>query len=293
MRIAVAIATTGRPQTIADCVRRLARQTRAPDAVHVCGAAPEDVASVAGVPGVQVRQAPKGLTRQRNGLLDAVGDSADVILFMDDDFVLHDAYLERLEVLFSADPGLVATNGAPIADGINTATGYTFEEADAMLASTAVPDLAAGQRQAIGGVYGCNFAVRAAAVRAHGLRFDERLPLYGWQEDIDFTAQLSRHGTVLRCWALGGVHLGVKGGRVSGVRFGYSQVANTVYLANKGTMAWPYALKLMSKNIAANMWGAAAANRVVDRRGRLKGNLMALQDVLIRQKVWPERILEL
>src|SRR5260370_11359958 len=32
--------------------------------------------------------------------------------------------------------------------------------------------------------YGCNMAVRLAPARANNCRFDERLPLYGWLEEI-------------------------------------------------------------------------------------------------------------
>jgi GT2 family glycosyltransferase len=293
MRIAIAIATTGRPQTVAECVRRVARQSRPADAVHVCGAAQEDIASLTAAPGLHLIVARKGSSSQRNALIDAIGGGADVILFMDDDFVLHERYLEHLDTLFSEDAGLVGTNGEPLADGINLPAGYTFAQADELVSAGEAPGLASARRKWIKSVYGCNFAVRQSAVLEHEVRFDERLPLYGWQEDIDFSSQLSRHGRILRTNALAGVHLGVKSGRVSGVRFGYSQVANPVYLGRKGTMGWPYALKLISKNLAANVWGSLAASKLVDRRGRLRGNVMALQDVLFRHKVSPERILEL
>ena len=68
------------------------------------------------------------------------------------------------------------------------------------------------------------------------LRFDERLVLYGWQEDIDFTSQLRQRGRVVCVSNIRGVHLGLKAGRVSGERFGYSQVVNPVYLIRKGTV---------------------------------------------------------
>ena len=42
--------------------------------------------------------------------------------------------------------------------------------------------------------YGCNMAVRLAPMREHGLRFDERLPLYGWQEDVDLSRRLAAFG---------------------------------------------------------------------------------------------------
>ena len=41
--------------------------------------------------------------------------------------------------------------------------------------------------------------------------------------------------TTSRANVLRGVHLGNKRGRVSGLRFGYSQIANPIYLLQKGT----------------------------------------------------------
>ena len=76
--------------------------------------------------------------------------------------------------------------------------------------------------------------VRTAPVLAHGLRFDENLPLYGWLEDIDFARSIAPYGRVVKSMLLRGVHLGVKRGRTSGVKLGYSQIANPLYMLEKG-----------------------------------------------------------
>ena len=82
-----------------------------------------------------------------------------------------------------------------------------------------------------------------------------------------------------------------KSGRSPGVRLGYSQVANPIYLARKGTMAWPLARTHMSRNMLANTARTLRPEPWVDRRGRLKGNLLALWD-LARGRLDPRRILE-
>ena len=79
--------------------------------------------------------------------------------------------------------------------------------------------------------------VRTAPVLAHGLRFDDNLPLYGWLEDIDFARSIAPYGRVVKSMLLRGVHLGVKRGRTSGVKLGYSQIANPLYMLRKGTFA--------------------------------------------------------
>jgi hypothetical protein len=113
---------------------------------------------------------------------------------------------------------------------------------------------------------------------AAGLSFDEALPLYGWQEDIDFTYQLGRRGRLISTGLVTGVHLGTKGGRSSGRRIGYSQVANIVYLWRKGTMEPGLGEKLMRQNLLSNLARSVWPEPHIDRRGRLIGNMLALRD---------------
>ena len=143
---------------------------------------------------------------------------------------------------------------------------------------------------AFGSNMGCNMAFRYSALR--NLKFDERLPLYAWLEDHDFRGQVERHGRVVRADALWGVHLGHKQGRVRGVTLGYSQIANALYLAQKGTVPKPYLAKLAGKNMLINAVRSLHPEPYVDRRGRLLGNMVALAD-LLRGRIAPERALEL
>ena len=74
--------------------------------------------------------------------------------------------------------------------------------------------------------------------------------------------------------------LGVKAGRTSGLRLGYSQVANPLYLVKKRSVSLRWALKLMGGNIASNIVGAVNPPPYIDRRGRLQGNLLAVGHLL-------------
>ena len=135
-------------------------------------------------------------------------------------------------------------------------------------------------------------AFRVAAIARDATRFDESLPLYAWQEDVDFCRRLAPHGRVVQSPALRGVHLGSKNGRSSGLRLGYSQIANPLYLAGKGSVGRGWALRLMARNLGANLAGSLRRPGLVDRRGRLRGNLLAFRD-LVRRRISPGRILEL
>jgi hypothetical protein len=134
-------------------------------------------------------------------------------------------------------------------------------------------------------------AFRSSAIGSH--RFDEALPLYGWQEDIDFAASVSRHGgRLVKTDAFVGVHRGVRSGRTSGKRFGYSQMVNPVYLCRKRTMKRSYAARIMTQNFLANVRGLVRPEPWIDRRGRLFGNLLGLAD-LVQLRIDPMRVLHL
>lgn len=286
MKIAVAIATTGRPEIVAESLRRLATLERAPDRLIVVGAAPEDLPQPIG--GAELHLAPaRGAALQRNHALDLIGGSVDAIVFVDDDYAPAPGFIDGVARLFSTHTDVVAASGHLIADGIHGES-LTFAQADALMASYAPPQPFSMRDET--GTYGCNMAFRLAA--APHVRFDENLPLYSWLEDTDFSAQYARVGRVVRCNHFAGVHLGARSGRTSGVRLGYSQIANPLYLIRKGTASPRFALTLATRNVIANLVRSLRPEPWIDRRGRLRGNLLALADVA-RGRADPRRILEL
>ncbi|MBW8269877.1 glycosyltransferase [Caldovatus aquaticus] len=293
LRIAVGIATRGRAAILAETLAELARQRRAPERVLVCHVGPEDVAALPEAhPGVAFLRAEAGLPRQRNAILDAAGPDCDVLLFLDDDFLPAPDYLAVLEAVLRARPDCVVATGTVIADGAK-GPGIAVAEGRALLArDPGAPDPLAAAPHFNG--YGCNMAVRLAPVRAHGLRFDEALPLYAWYEDIDFTRRLAAAsgGAILRLAGARGVHLGVKAARTPGLRLGYSQVANPIYLARKGSFPWSHAVPSALRHCAINALRSLAPEPEVDRLGRFRGNLLALRDLLLG-RADPRRILDL
>jgi len=292
LKIAVAIATAGRREVLADAIRFLARQSRQPEELLICPARPEDVepACLVGFPcPVRVVAGPIGSSAQRNALIDA--SDADVMIFFDDDYLPAEDFVHEAERLFASHPGVVVATGRVLADGI-LGPGFTHDEGVNFLANTSL-DSKPPSLLPIFNAYGCNMAIRLAPVRLHGIRFDERLPLYGWLEDVDFSRQLAPYGDIVQATGLRGVHLGTKrSGRSPGKRLGYSQVANRIYIMRKGYMTPVQALTGNLKNIGANMVRSLRPEPWVDRRGRLAGNALAVWD-WVRGRVDPERILRI
>ena len=256
-------------------MRHLAEQRRLPDAVLLCavGERPDD-ALIDSLPyPVSDIRSERGLTKQRNAILDSAAD-ADVLLFIDDDFLCAPDYLERLEGLMERHPEIAMATGTVVADGIK-GPGIEPEEALPLLVDATPPT---DRMETVYNGYGCNMAVRMSS--AEGLRFDEALPLYGWLEDVDFSRRLAARGRIVRSEALRGVHLGVKSGRSPGRQLGYSQISNPVRLMRAGTMARRRALSIMLRNVLSNAVRAPRPEPWVDRVGRLRGNLQGLSDLL-------------
>ncbi len=290
MKIAIAIATAGRRDVLTETVRFMSRQNRAPDEFLICPATGEDADLPALrqiVPQLRVVSSAVGSSHQRNAMMDA--SNADLVVFFDDDFLPAPDYLEELEKLFISSPDVAVATGNVLADGA-TGAGLDFKDGFKVLAS-AGPNNFTRELASTFNAYGCNMAVRLAAVREHGLHFDENLPLYAWLEDVDFSRQLAPYGRIVRGQRLRGVHLGTKkSGRSPGRRLGYSQIANRVYIMQKGNLPLTGVLEGCATNVLSNFLKSANPEPWTDRRGRLVGNFLALWD-LLRGKLHPTNIL--
>lgn len=230
-----------------------------------------------------------GSSAQRNLALERVPTDCNIVIFFDDDFLPAHDYVERTVEAFERNADWHVLTGHVLRDGVN-GRGLTIQQGDDILAAATSLSLEAGEAQDWHGGYGCNMAVRVSAVGPE--RFDERLALYGWQEDVDFTRRVAQRGRIIRHSSLRGVHLGQKSGRTSGVRFGYSQMANPAYLVRKGTFTPAMAARLMVRNVLANVSRSFWPEPWIDRRGRLKGNAIAICH-LLGGRFQPEHILKL
>lgn len=289
--VSVVVASLGRPQNLLTLLSHLSGQSRIPAEVILSLESEADCPTLGDYPfRLKVVTGPRGMTAQRNRGLDQVSPDSQVVIFYDDDFVPSRYSIEGLETFFATHPEVGGATGELIADGIIGA-GISPDQAAEMVKTwdaEAKPRAGTVLRRRPG-LYGCNMAFRVSMIGSH--RFDEDLPLYAWLEDVDFSARIG-HPMVLTD-AFTGVHCGEKRGReASGVRLGYSQICNPVYLLRKGTLSWANAVRLISRALLSNVVKGLRPDPWVDRKGRRRGNLMAIGDVL-RGHADPRRILSL
>ena len=291
LRVAVIIASVGRPENLATLLGRLAGQSLKPVQVVLSLEQDADAPLLQAYPFTLTRIfGPRGMTAQRNRGLAHLGPDIDVVLFYDDDFVPSRFAIAGVAAFFTAYPEIAGATGHVIADGI-LGPGIAPPEAarivDAVDLQSDRNDTAVVEYRR--SLYGCNMAYRLSAIA--GLRFDEQLPLYGWLEDMDFGGQIALPLVYTKAFA--GVHCGEKRGREgAGRRLGYSQVCNPVFLWRKGTVSGLIATRQILRNVIANHVRLFAPEPWIDRRGRAGGNWIAIAD-LLRGRADPARILEL
>ncbi|MDE2240690.1 MAG: glycosyltransferase family 2 protein [Rhodospirillales bacterium] len=276
MRVSVIIASRHRAEEVGQLLNALAQQSKLPTKIVLSVSEATDLPP--NLPSeITVVTGPPGLPAQRNRGLDLIQDKCEIIIFYDDDFLPSRSSIEEIAEFFSSHPDVVGATGQVLADGIN-GPGLSYPEALNILAAyeaKARPPLVIEDFLC---AYGCNMAFRCAGIGTK--RFDEKLPRYAWQEDMDFAGQIATAGKVLRTNAFAGVHRGIKKGRGQGLDLGFSQIVNPVYLVRKGTMTRRKALTLMSRNIVANHVKVFRPEPYVDRWGRLRGNWVGLLHLL-------------
>jgi GT2 family glycosyltransferase len=285
--IAVVICSLNRAAVLHETVCSIQWQTLLPKQIIISTPGAEHVLpETLALPGVQHVLSRLGSTAQRNRGLDAVADRTDLIAFLDDDFELSESYFHEMSRLFRAHPEVVIACGTLLYDGGRGKTPQ-IARADARKMCESVTHCSGTSVQAepaytlMDWAYGCNMFARLEAVA--GIRFDESLPMYAWLEDSDygFRCTIGRRGPVT-CLGAKGVHLGWRGGRTAGVRFGFSQIINPLYL-------WRKARVFPLRHIVINYWlrcflgnilGILRRDQKWDRPGGLKGNLLGFMHLL-------------
>jgi len=196
MKLGLVIASHGRPEILQKVLMKLMCQPRIPDEIVISAVTEADVPEFCpGTVNLQTVFGSAGLTSQRNRGMSHLNDTTDLIVFIDDDFIVGDNYFLKLEKIFEHDHSIVAVTGEVIADGASS-PGFTFTQGVQLVERYCRQKEPATYMRETRGTYGCNMAFRVESIGS--LRFDERLPLYGWQEDLDFCGALRGRGRIVR-----------------------------------------------------------------------------------------------
>ena len=287
-RAAIVLASAGRPELLAAVMRNLQSQTER--ALDLVLSVPDEVSLPRDFDRDRWRvvMGARGLAAQRNAALETLPAMAPVFFF-DDDAVVRDDFVANALAFFDDHPEVVGLTGRVLLDGASTEEVPAAVADRAIAASRSAPLTGSYRRSRE--LYGCNFAVRMAA--APDIRFDDRLPLYSWLEDHDLARRLMRIGELAKVDDCVIVHRGAtSGGRQAHERLGYSQVMNPFYLWRKGSFpTWLMGYET-GPRVAKNVVGSLLGEERTWRRRRLRGNVLALAD-LLRGRVTPERIVHL
>jgi glycosyltransferase involved in cell wall biosynthesis len=230
----------------------------------------------------------QGLTIQRNAAAKLV--QTPYTLFLDDDVEIAPNFIESMERLLDTVSDAIAATAFVVVDGAQGDEGLDRKSAR----SAAVNYVRRRDNYDYDELYGCNLFVRTRIFAE--VLFDERLPLYAWLEDLDFSTNCLRFGRTIRNTETCVAHLAAPAGRFSGLMFGYSQIVNPFYLWRKNG-------KPGLSHVVIAHWCVHIARNLrrtltkipsdrTDRKGRLRGNMIALCHLVVG-KVDPSYILQL
>jgi len=295
MNISVVICTLNRPPILHDTILSIMKQELKPRQVLVSSTGREHMLpETLALPGVEFVLSPMGSCVQRNRGLDAIAPGTDLVVFMDDDVELCTSYVAEMARLFTDHPEIKIANGRMLHDG-GRGTRISREEAIKLCREydQIHPENAALSYKSVRSGYGCNMACRYSSVA--DIRFDERMPLYGFLEDRDFSHRTTLGGhPPVDLHNAAAVHLGWRSGRVSGVRLGFATIVNPIYLKRKAnTFSFGFIfVQYWMRCLVGNVLGLITRDKEYDRVGLLKGNFMGWYH-LLTGKCDPEHILHL
>ncbi|MDB5055007.1 MAG: glycosyl transferase, family 2 [Bacilli bacterium] len=263
MFVSVIIATKDRYQELHNLVISLTKQSHIPDELVIVDSSETNIVSFTS-DSFEVKYIPtdrKGISVQRNIGIRNADVNADIVLFLDDDMLLERDYLKVVVRTFQEDTqGLIGgINGFLLQNGsfkTEKPSQHGFHE---------IKDL-----------YGCNMAFRAKVIK--NVWFDEKLALYSWLEDWDFSTIIGRTHKLVRCYDAFGYHMQSPAGRVNGMKLGYMQLANRYYLNKKHGLGVDY--MQFAKHIIANL----LRSYKITYFERFCGNMRALFRVIVLGK---------
>ena len=291
LKTTVVICSANRPDILSETVESLVRRQSLPPREIIVSVFSQEHVPEKIRAGSIVRVAlsdRQGTSAQRNAAAKLI--HTPYTLFLDDDVEIAPNFIENMERLLSDFDDVVAATGFVVADGATGDSGLDREWAKSAVVNYVREHENCDREEG----YGCNLFVRTSVFDK--VLFDENLSLYGWLEDFDFSANVLRYGRIVLNAGTCVAHLGTPVGRMSGLRFGYSQIVNPFYLWKKNGkpglahVIFAHWMTHVARNCRRTLIRVPSDR--TDRPGRFRGNMIALRH-LLTGRVDPSYILQL
>jgi GT2 family glycosyltransferase len=291
LKTTVVICSANRPDILSETVESLVRRQSLPPREIIVSVFSQEHVPEKIRTGSIVRVAlsdRQGTSAQRNAAAKLI--HTPYTLFLDDDVEIAPNFIENMERLLSDFDDVVAATGFVVADGATGDSGLDREWAKSAVVNYVREHENCDREEG----YGCNLFVRTSVFDK--VLFDENLSLYGWLEDFDFSANVLRYGRIVLNAGTCVAHLGTPVGRMSGLRFGYSQIVNPFYLWKKNGkpglahVIFAHWMTHVARNCRRTLIRVPSDR--TDRPGRFRGNMIALRH-LLTGRVDPSYILQL
>jgi len=245
-RIALVVATSDRTREIRKMLASLSAQSSPPERIIVVDAASAKgvIAEFPSLDVVHMESPVRSAARQRNIGIGAVGGSADIIGFADDDVEFEPDAFRAMKDFWRrapADLGGAAfnmLNHPPLS--FRALKNSVFSEALGLYGSRPGAVLPSGFHTLIGKVAAdriVEWLPTGAVLWRKGIfdayRFDEWFGGYSYLEDLDFSYRIGRSFRLAVVADAGYYHYPAREGRGSGVVFGRREVLNRIHFVRK------------------------------------------------------------
>jgi glycosyltransferase involved in cell wall biosynthesis len=287
MTLSIVIGTRHRPDSLRRCLDSVIGQTVRPDEVVLVddGALdPAPYVSMLEAAGIAAPYFNKshdpGLTKSRNlGIRNSRGS---IVMFLDDDVVLHPGYIEAILDVYARHPDAGGVGGRlddePLAWPKRLLLRFFLLDSkrEGAVLPNGVGVLVRGIEQVtdVEWFSGCNMSYRREVFDR--FMFDEGFGGNGWGDDRDFSYAVSRSFRLLAAPGAGLLHLEEPRGRASGRDFGQVEIE---YVHRFFVKHMPRRMK----NVAALWWGfagIAVKNLLTLKFDRVRGNLAGMAAVM-------------
>lgn len=186
------------------------------------------------LPRVRLVTGARGLCAQRNHALSSVHSECSAIFFFDDDVEVDCDYVGHMLAMLEQDSTISLAVGLNLGRGAAPGS-LDREKAKGLIGENKTKQPRGQEVETIRTALGSRMCMRGSLLGT--VRFDVRLPLYGYLEDFDFSLQCRRYGRIVmnrRCLM---VHIETSAGRMGSKKRGYSEIVNPFYIWSKRTGA--------------------------------------------------------